>query len=169
MVVRSGVGTGGWKTKSLAPRLTTAGHALHRWDESIGQAHSCPGLLPSLSGIHTQMVPSMHRPQDHRGALPETHQGVDGFGPILGLHNTQGALGQAVCCGGGEREEASSQHQPLPRHSVLALPAGEGERGNEICDCLLCGVCPEPAKPTPAGSAALQGNRSCSNGTVKTT
>lgn len=29
-------------------------------------------------------------------ALPETYQGVDGFGPILGLHSTQGAVGQAV-------------------------------------------------------------------------
>lgn len=61
----------------------------------------------------------------HPGALPETYQGVDGFGPTLGLYSTQGAAGQAVCRDGGEHEEASSQHQPLPHHSSWLFLLGK--------------------------------------------
>lgn len=102
----------------------------------------------------------------HPGALPETYQGVDGFGPILGLHSTQGAVGQAVRGGGGEHEEASRQHQPLPLHSALVLPAGRGERAdNEICGRLSCGLYPEPAVSSPVPAGRLQGKHSRSPST----
>lgn len=130
MVVRSGVGTGGWKTKSLAPRLTTAGHALRRWDESIGQVHSCPGLLPSLSGLHTQMVPSICG--NSQESLKLTRE-LMGLGPswVFTTHKEHRDRQSAVAEGSARRQAASTS----PCHAILSwlfLPEREKEEMKSV-------------------------------------
>lgn len=70
-----------------------------------------------------------------RRSLAETYQRVDGIGPILSPHCTQGAQGQAVRSNiRGYHKEASCQHQPGPRHSVslVCWREREGQDG-EVC------------------------------------
>lgn len=84
-----------------------------------------PALFP-LWAPHTNGSLHAQSPGSrHPGALLETYQGVDGFGPTLGLSSTQGAVGQAVRCDGGEHEEASSQRQPRPHHSSWLFLLGK--------------------------------------------
>lgn len=143
MLVKSGEGLGARKQQSLAPRLTTEQDMTCTDQPSLQDRHTTAQacLLPSLGSTHRWPLPPAPEP-----GHPGTYQGVDGFGPVLGLHSTQGAAGQAVRGGRGEQEEASSQHQPLPRHSVSCLPAGKGgEEDNEICDRPSWGAYPGPA------------------------
>lgn len=98
----------------------------------LPRGRMCPAQVGQAYRTDTQLfMPCTQMSLLHVGlgpGHPETYQGLDGLGPILGLHSTQGALGQAVRCGRGEHKEAGGQQQPLPRHAGSALPAGDGER-----------------------------------------
>lgn len=118
---------GARKQQPMVPRLTTRQDVPCTVGMSTQDRHSTPRLaIFPLWAPHTNDSFSTQSPGPrHPGALPETYQGVDGFGPTLGLYSTQGAAGQAVRCDGGEHEEASSQHQPLPHHSSWLFLLGK--------------------------------------------
>lgn len=108
------------------------------WDESTEQAHSCPGLLPSLSGLHTQTAPSMHSGTEE--PCLKLTRGLMGWGPswVFTAHKEHWARQSAVTEGSASRQAARTS----PCHAILSwlflLEREKEERKSVIAYSVRC-------------------------------